>query len=212
MSTTTENEDFIVSGGVIKDFVGDPKAVVELVIPAEAKEFSDKFKKCLYHEMTSVRKVTVPKGSLAFSTHCGVLYDKKMETLLFYPRAKRRKAYRMPGTVKRIADMAFANSGLWSVDMPETLEHIGKKAFANTNLVCPTLPTNLKTIAKDAFKGCDNLHILNIPNEDVVITKNGLDLEEGTIVLVETRNPIDHSKYAGLRVMNEEEFDKWLEE
>ena len=212
MCTTARNEDFIIFDGILKDFTGDPKSVIELVIPTEVKEFSDKFKDRLYHDMTNVRKVTVQKGNLAFSSHCGVLYDKNMETLLFYPRAKRRKSYRMPDTVKTVADMAFANSSLWSVDMPETLESIGKKAFANTNLVCPTLPTNLKTLAKDAFKGCERLHILNIPDKDIIITKDDLDLSETTIVLVETFEPIDHSKYAGLNVMNEEEFNKWLEE
>ena len=239
MSTTTQKDDLTVSGGVVENFIGDPKSVIELVIPAEAESFSDKFKDCLYHDMTNIRKVTVRKGNPTFSSHCGVLYDKQMETLLFYPRAKHRKAYRMPDTVKTISEMAFtdgrpihfcledvyissnvteipdrcfANSTVWSVNMPDTLEVIGKEAFANTNLVCPTLPNNIKAIAKDAFNECERLHILNIPNKDIILTKDDLDLNETVIVLVETFDPIDHSKYVGLNVMNEEELDKWLEE
>ncbi len=223
---------------IIVDCAGDITSAKSITIPAGAASFGDAFADKLFHDMTSISKVFVEKGNRHFSALNGVLYNRDKTALIYYPRNKHRKVYHMPDTVKEIGQFAFtdgkvipsilsdvfisqnvksiptrcfANTGIWSVYMPATLTSICDEAFIYTNLVCPTLPNDLISLGRNAFKGCKRMHLLNIANENFIVTKDTINLPEDCMVIVETAFDIDHSKYIGLNVMNLIEMDKWLD-
>ena len=64
----------------------------------------------------------------------------------------------VPGTVKRIGNYAFGQSGIVSAELNEGVEHIDDNAFAFCeNLSIIYLPGTLKYIGHGAFGGCTSL-------------------------------------------------------
>ena len=210
----------------------------ELIIPGTVTPESVWLKEILTEEQESIGKITVEKENRHFSSMNGILYNKDRTKLIFYPRAKRRRSYRMPDSVKIIAAGAFAdgkhfngsleqvslspsmteipdncfkNMNIYSVDIPEGIKRIGKDAFANTNLVCPTLPASLKSLSQTAFSGCARMHMLNIKEDGFGLNMSMLPQNVEIYVIFETTEEVDHTKYPGISVMNIPEMEVWLE-
>ncbi len=107
----------------------------------------------------------------------GVLYDDKMTVLIAYPPCRNTKTFKVPASVKVIADGAFLYDGwdgLISIDMSSSsvisigakafygnyklkkvrfspcLKFIGDKAFEHTQVKRDKLPSSLIPINKDA--------------------------------------------------------------
>ena len=210
----------------------------ELIIPVTVTPESVWLNEILTEEQESIGKITVEKGNRHFSSMNGILYNKDRTELVFYPRAKRRRSYRMPDSVKVVAagaftdgmhfngsleevflssslteipDNCFRNMNVYSVDIPEGIKRIGKDAFANTNLVCPTLPASLKSLSCTAFSGCCKMHLLNIKDDRFGLNVSMLPRNDDMFVVFETMADIEHSKYPGISVMNIPELEAWIE-
>ena len=113
-----------------------------------------------------------------FTAVDGVLFNKDMTELLYYPIRKgcdidnkmnveSYATYTIPDTVKKIRGKAFYHCYyLEKVIIPEGVEHIGEMAFFKCNMMeSPVLPETVKTIGKDAFAYCENekFTTINIP-------------------------------------------------
>lgn len=73
--------------------------------------------------------ISVSTGNQHYASANGVLFDKKIETLIFYP-AKKTGSYTIPTGVKTIAKNAFSScSGLTSITIPQGLNTIPNYAF-----------------------------------------------------------------------------------
>lgn len=71
---------------------------------------------------------------------------------------------KIPATVISIEELAFANSGLVSIELPKSLTNIAAESFAYChNLSSVTLPDSLITIGESAFQSCGNLGRIVIP-------------------------------------------------
>lgn len=71
----------------------------------------------------------------------------------------------IPATVISIEELAFANSGLVSIELPKALTDIAAESFAYChNLSSVTLPDSLITIGESAFRSCWNLDRIVIPS------------------------------------------------
>lgn len=102
-----------------------------------------------------------------FTSVDGVLFNKDMTELIYYPIRKgadidnkmnveKYATYVVPEGVKSIRDKAFYHCYyLREVTLPSTLEYIGEMAFFKcSEMASPTLPEGLKSIGKDAFSYC----------------------------------------------------------
>lgn len=102
-----------------------------------------------------------------FTSVDGVLFNKDMTELLFYPIRKGADidnkmnvesyaTYVIPEGVKKIRGKAFYHCYyLREVTLPSTLETIGEMAFFKcSEMASPVLPEGLKSIGKDAFSYC----------------------------------------------------------
>ncbi len=102
-----------------------------------------------------------------FTSVDGVLFNKDMTELIYYPVRKGADidnkmnvesyaTYVVPEGVKSIRGKAFYHCYyLREVTLPSTLEKVGEMAFFKcSEMASPTLPEGLKTIGKDAFSYC----------------------------------------------------------
>ena len=72
----------------------------------------------------AVEEILVDKENPYYSSANGVLFDKKQETLLFYPELKKEKKYEVPDSVKIIEFMDFSNTKLETVKIGKNVEEI----------------------------------------------------------------------------------------
>ena len=108
---------------------------------------------------TSLTAFAVESESPYFTGKAGVLYDKKMETLLLYPEGKTDISFTIPDGVMTIGEGAFSiQPSLESVTFPSSLKTIEGYAFSNcTGLTEVTFPNNLESIGNNAFYFCRGL-------------------------------------------------------
>ena len=129
---------------------------------------------------TSCRKLTtlnIDSSNAYFTTVDGVLFNKNMTQLVYYPAGKTDASYTVPKTVTNIYNYAFANNtslteilfaensnltainayafsgctGLTSFTLPNTTKTINAYAFANTKITTITIPASLTQINMTAF-------------------------------------------------------------
>ncbi len=112
-----------------------------------------------------LKTLTVDKGNPNYTTRDGVLYDKAITHLFFYPRLKEDTKFEIPSTVKRIDRGAFRNNKLIEdVTFPEGVKEIPKNCFAECEkLRTVTLPEGLTTLGERAFFDCNSIKSLTIP-------------------------------------------------
>lgn len=106
---------------------------------------------------SSLATVTVSPNNEFFSSVSGVLYNKDITEILFYPSAKTDSSFHLPDTVVRIGGSVFA----------------GKKS-----LTTMTIGKNVKEIADKAFSGCTSLENIIFEGgrtEDLVIGNNAFE-------------------------------------
>ena len=125
-----------------------------------------------------LESINVDEENPYFSSVDGVLYNKDMTELLFYPNGKTPLetdksgavtgggTIVLPESVVSIRDNAFyLCSNLYSVTFNDGLKSIGSKAFLKCgNLQKIELPDTLETIGTDAFSYCNSLKEVEIPS------------------------------------------------
>ena len=108
-----------------------------------------------FYMCTSVEKYSVGESNKAFcSDEAGVLFDKDMTTLLYYPVARTAEEYTVPDSVNTISSRAFSPClPLSKVIIPNSVESIGEEAFAQcANLTSVTInDTPPQSCSKTAF-------------------------------------------------------------
>lgn len=99
--------------------------------------------------------ITVPQESEILTVQDGVLYNKSMTELLYYPTGKKDETYTIPNGVKTIGGNSFhGNSYLKKVTMPDTVTYIGYWAFFNDSALQEiNISANCKIIGQYAFSG-----------------------------------------------------------
>lgn len=92
--------------------------------------------------------------------------------------------------VVAIAEYAFSDTDIISVELPETVTAIGKNAFAScAQLISVKLPSSLESIGDFAFAKCDKLTKINIPSSLKALgtgafllcnSLNNIDIQDGS--------------------------------
>lgn len=113
-------------------------------------------------EYTSLKEINVSEGdSGIFSSVDGVLYDKDMTMLLAYPASREGTYFKIPDTIKVIADSAFAYSNnLEEIDL-SNVEEIASYGFERCQALKKVhMSKELKILGPDSFYGCTELKSL----------------------------------------------------
>ena len=137
----------------------------------------------------SLESITVPSLNPYFSSHEGVLFDKRMERLIQYPVQKSDKSFIAPEKTRSINDGAFQSNrsleeitlndglreigssafmdcrNLRSINLPDTITDIGMNAFAgDSSLSSIILPPKIEYLSSSLFSGCSRLREIIIPD------------------------------------------------
>ena len=94
----------------------------------------------------------------------GIIYDKAMYSIVYYPTSLTAATYEFPATVQEIAPGAFAGSQLKYIDIPTRITSIPAYAFQNSALETFTYHRGITSIGDHAFDGCKNLNNVTLMN------------------------------------------------
>jgi len=124
-------------------------------IPTSIKKiYGNNFEACI-----NLQKINVDKENLNYKTINGVLYNKNSSLLIKYPIGIKTSTFKVPASVKTIAQNAFkGNYSLNHIELPLKVDIIEENAFENCKgLMDIIFPAFVSTIETAAFKSCTNL-------------------------------------------------------
>ena len=117
----------------------------------------------------------VPSTNPAFSSADGILFNKNMTTLIWYPEGKADPTYQVPPTVTAIGEYAFRNSRLQGIDLPASITEIGQGSFTASSLESVVLPDAVSLIPNGCFQGCTELASLTLGTKTSYLSEYWLD-------------------------------------
>lgn len=100
--------------------------------------------------------IDVSSGNPHFASVDGVLFDKDVTSILWFPLGKTGD-YALPPTVTAIGESAFFGTKISSLEIPPSVTSIGRGAFAGSSLTEITFPDNLTNISESMMQGCASL-------------------------------------------------------
>lgn len=154
----------------IEDFAfEDCSALTSIDIPENTRSLSaNTFRNC-----SSLISINVSQANLTYTSLDGVLFNKNLSEIIFYPNAK-KGPYMIPDGVKSIANRAFwGNKFLTEIYLPKSIYNIGEAAFQFCeSLHSINLPNTITIIESATFSNCRSLQSIIIPNGVNQIMKN----------------------------------------
>ncbi|GMQ59813.1 hypothetical protein AN1V17_42130 [Vallitalea sediminicola] len=141
--------------------------IKQMKISLQTKEISnDSFQRCL-----ALEHIEVDKKNDYYSTDNGVLYNKKMGSLIIYPLGKKDIEYTIPCGVKYLQEMSFSNNKfIKKINLPNSIIGIGKGAFFNcVKLQIVLLPDSIRELNHMIFANCQSLWYIKLPNHIISI-------------------------------------------
>lgn len=132
-------------------------------------------------EDVDITAIEVSEDNKYYKSVDGVLYNKKMTELIYYPRSKESESFIIPDSVKKIAENAFyENKYLKDIKISSNITQIDSHAFYKcSQLKDVYIGKNVKSIEDDAFEGSGTLFDVDkdnaaySSNEGVLFSKNG---------------------------------------
>lgn len=117
-----------------------------------------------FHSIHGLEEIKVDKNNKFYTSIDGILFNKDVTQLIYFPSYKRLNEYTIPDSVISIFDKAFRGSILDHVYIPENVKNIGKEAFADCRcLENIELPPFINKIDDGVFSGCSKLQFINVP-------------------------------------------------
>ena len=83
-----------------------------------------------FKEFKALQNILTSNNNLFFSSVNGVLFDKRKETILFYPGGRENDIYSIPISAKRIASNAFCLGKPQNLFIPDSVTEIATDAFS----------------------------------------------------------------------------------
>ncbi len=161
--TIESNKSLSIASGCFTGCV----ALTSIKLPYYVKEFDEG----VFAGCTKLANVDVDENNPILSSIDGVLFDKKVEEIKFYPSA-RSGPYTLPYTIKKIGSGVFqGKTGLTGITIGNRIEEIADNAFKSctdlADVVFITDGRDEKTELKlgvSAFNGCTQLRYINLPS------------------------------------------------
>ena len=122
-------------------------------------------------EHADIKKVVVSPSNKYYKTVDGVLYNKKMTKLIYYPKNKTGNSFKIPKSVKMIACGAFSyNKNLINVTMHSGIKKLDSYIFYNCyKLKTVKNKTLITKIPYGMFYNCQSLESFTINSEVINI-------------------------------------------
>ena len=118
----------------------------------------------------SLEAINVDSDNAAYTSEDGVLFNKDITSIIYYPEGKIGEHYDIPAGVRTIGDNAFRSSCLTSITVPDSVTNIGDDAFSMCySLTSVNIPEGVTNIGKDAFWNCSSLTSIDIPESVISI-------------------------------------------
>jgi len=128
--------------------------LLKAYVPASVTSFAgNPFMGC-----SGVKSFELDPDSTDFVVKDGVMYNKDMTVLLYYPANLTAETFTFPETVSQIAAGAFAGAQLKHFVVPEQILELPDNAFNNAAIETVTFHAGLQSIGDHAFDGCKNLN------------------------------------------------------
>lgn len=122
-----------------------------ITIPASVTKIGD----FVFTACSSLKEINVSAGNSQYISRDGILYDKEMNDLLYYPAGK-AGAYTVPSGVKTIHDYAFYyTSGIHTLILPQSLRRAGEGAFAESAIKTIYFQGDVPELGNYIFTGLD---------------------------------------------------------
>lgn len=123
---------------------------------------------CVFHGCKKLETINVSENNLNYKSEQGILYDKNMGVLIYYPINKKDKIYTMPNSIQIIRENALSgNKYLEEIYLSENLIRIEGGAFNGVeNITELKIPANVSIIGPAAFLRCTNLKALFFENPE----------------------------------------------
>ena len=118
----------------------------------------------ILHECLQLESISVADGNPWFSSHNGILYNKKMTEIICVPLAIKEVV--IPNSITSIERSTFSGcSSLTTITIPNSVISIGNNAFFNcSSLTTITIPNSVISIGNSAFYACRSLTNIIIPD------------------------------------------------
>ncbi|MBQ3735785.1 MAG: leucine-rich repeat protein, partial [Candidatus Methanomethylophilaceae archaeon] len=132
-----------------------------------------------FYHATGITAFNVDAQHMSYaSDNSGVMFNKNLSTVIYYPAGRDASSYTVPDTVTIISTGSFAGAtNLTSIVLPSGLQSIYSSAFYGcTGLTAIDLPDGLKNVDRLAFCGCTGLRSIYIPS---TLTNLGYDAFKG---------------------------------
>lgn len=159
--------------------------IKELHIPAAVTINDITYTTVVKKYLDNVSGITVDEDHDFYKSVDGVLFNKDMSIILYYPSQKKDALYKLPETVKAIKSGSFFNNGhIEEIVLPEGLKAIHHGAFAE----CPklkriNLPSTIDCIGDFIFNGDNGITINSaITNPPTIQISNFEESVEALIV------------------------------
>ncbi|MBQ4105409.1 MAG: leucine-rich repeat protein [Clostridia bacterium] len=133
----------------------------KLIIPETIKKIGGSALTC-----NNLTEIEVHPDNEFFCDVDGVIYNKDVSMLIYYPEGREELSYTVPSTVTELGEYSFHYGGkLEKIELPEGIKKIGKRAFYYVDTLKEiNLPEGLESIASGAFMGCSEIGEIHIPD------------------------------------------------
>ena len=135
----------------------------------------NKFDADLFTGMSSLEKVIISENHPNYCTVDGVVFDKEMKTLIFYPENKQTSVYAIPDSVTTIGENAFGNvKNLTKLYIPETVTNVKDDTFVNCSTLAEIYYRNDvadgEAICEYEFVNADNIKLTYYKDSKPLVT------------------------------------------
>lgn len=113
---------------------------------------------------TALEAINVSEANKSFKSVDGVLFDKDITSILWFPLGKTGK-YTLPSTVTSIGSRAFKGCLISELSLSDNITDLGIAAFSGSLLEEVSLPASLTTISTGIFQGCGSLKTVHIGSQ-----------------------------------------------
>ena len=122
-----------------------------------------KFHPKVFMNCNSLEHINVSDNNRDFSNYQddGVIYDKRISSIIYFPEGKRSENYVVPQSIISIKEDAFNScNNLKSIQMNSNLKRIDNAAFEGCNGLTELILENIEYVGLGAFKRCTNLKVV----------------------------------------------------
>ncbi|MBE6708918.1 MAG: hypothetical protein E7578_06725 [Ruminococcaceae bacterium] len=111
---------------------------------------------------SSLKEITVKEGNKKLTSVDGILFDKEMKNIIFYPAGKTESSYTLPDSVESIDSHAISCDNLRELTLSSNLSYIDPIGIVCYNLEVLNIPKGVIYIDHTTLRNCPKLSEINV--------------------------------------------------